>query len=166
LRTARLNLRRIRQDSIESALLAPIKLNAASPSTCASICDNMPHREGITVRVKPREIGRQISMSSLPSNCAQDDVPASMTALWGSMGPNEEVHGLTRAGRQARRGQLLTGATMTAEDGTSPWAGISTQPSMVRTPPNDSCLFPHCVAWPDWGMVRPGLDRSLAGDFR
>ena len=58
-------------------------------------------------------------MSSLPSNCAQDDVPASMTARRGSMGPNEGVQGLTKAGSQARRGQLLTGATMTVEDSTS-----------------------------------------------
>jgi hypothetical protein len=55
---------------------------------------------------------------------------------------------------------------MTATDDTSPWAGISTQPSMVRTPPNDSSPFPHCVAWPDWGMVRLGSDWSHAGGFR
>jgi hypothetical protein len=54
---------------------------------------------------------------------------------------------------------------MTVADGTSPWAGISTQPSMVRTPPNDSSLFPHRVAWPDWGMVRPGSDWSTPVAF-
>jgi hypothetical protein len=69
----------MRQDSAESALLAPIKLDAASLSTCASIDDGMPHRERTTERVKPREIGRRISMPSLPSNCALDDVPASVT---------------------------------------------------------------------------------------
>jgi hypothetical protein len=40
------------------------------------------------------------------------------------------------------------------------------QPSMLRTPPNDSSPFPHCVAWPDWGIVRPGSDWSHAGGFR
>jgi hypothetical protein len=71
----------MRRDSTETTLLAPIKLDAASPSTYASIGDDVPHREGTIERVKPREIGRRISMSSLPSNCAHDDVPASMTAL-------------------------------------------------------------------------------------
>jgi hypothetical protein len=55
---------------------------------------------------------------------------------------------------------------MIAVDDTSPWAGISTQPSMVRTPPNDSSLFPHYVVWPDWGMVRPGSNWSHACGFR
>ena len=39
------------------------------------------------------------------------------------MGFNEDVQGLTRAGRQARRGQLLTGARRTALDCILPWAG-------------------------------------------
>jgi hypothetical protein len=75
------------------------------------------------------------------------------------MGSNKDVHGLTRAARQARCSQLLTGATMTVADGTSPWAGISTQPSMVRTPPNDSSLFPPscCVARLGYGAPRVGL---------
>jgi hypothetical protein len=55
---------------------------------------------------------------------------------------------------------------MTVADGTSRWAGISMQPSMLRTPSNDSSPFPHCVAWPDWGIVRPGSDWSHAGGFR
>jgi hypothetical protein len=46
---------------------------------------------------------------------------------------------------------------MTAADGTSPWAGISMQPSMVRTPPNDLRPFPRRVAWPDWGRARLGV---------
>jgi hypothetical protein len=71
----------------------------------------------------------------LPASCAYATVGSSTTALCGSSGSMDDGHGLTRAWRQARGGQFLTGATTVAAYRALPWVGHLAACTTVSHPP-------------------------------
>jgi hypothetical protein len=138
------------------------------PRGAIKLCAGLPPAFSPTQpSVLPRAIrlvvDRSVSISS-PSQtpslaCALVD--PSGYALGGSPGSMDDVNGRTRARRQARGDQFLTGATMTAAGRALPWAGHLTACIMVSRSPLCSQSFPLASAL-DVSLMNLGAQSGAA----